>query len=406
MKRTDTFFTLPVLSLITLSFLLGTSEFIIVGILPEIADGFAVSLTQAGSLVSVFAVTYAGLTPFFAALSGKYNRYWFMLVCFGLFVIANLVSAVAPTYNVFLASRVVTAILSGTLVSVSMTFSESISSPENMSRVIAWIFSGFSVAAVFGVPISTTICHLLGWRAAFFCIFGVSLLLLLIMYSTLPKSAGRQSERVLGQFKIFTNIKIVLGALTILFGAASIYTFYTYLTPILLTELGIPAAFISIILLAYGAAALASNLLSGQIAMKSGINKMPFFYFIQAFVLLILPIVTGNVYTGLAVIFAVGLLMYLINSPSQLHFLKTAERDNPDCTSLASSISPVFFNFGIAMGSACGGLIVDYAGLQYVGLGGAVFAMLACGCCSFLVKISNNDNPAARSGEAGLCQVK
>lgn len=387
MLQKKRFFTVPVLALIALSFLLGTNEFIVIGILPEIAEGFSVSLTRAGTLVSVFAFAYALGTPFLTAFAARFDRRRFLLGCYLLFLLATFLCAAAPVYAVFLLARIATAVLSGTIVSVSMTFAEDVAAPEHVSRVISWIFAGFSVASVFGVPLATTICHLLGWRAAFFAIAAASLLLLFLLARVLPQKEGTAAGSILGQFALFANPRILLGAAIVLCGAAASYTFYTYLSPILQTELSVPQGAVSAALLCYGAAALASNLLSGRLAAQNGMRKMCAVYPLQAAALALLPLAVRHPVTGAADLLLLGLLMYLQNSPSQMHFLQTAARENPACIALASGVSPVSFNFGIAVGSAFGGLLVDTVGLGYVGIGGAALAVLAWLLCLLLGKI-------------------
>lgn len=388
MKEKKNFLTVPVIALVMLSFFLGTSEFIVVGILPEISEGLGISLTQAGNIVSIFAFTYALGTPFFAALAGKYNRYRYMILCIGIFALTNLLCALAPVYILFLAARIIMAVVSGTIISVSMTFAQDITEPENMPKVIAAIFSGFSIASVFGVPITTAITHTFGWRAAFCVIFAATVCVTLVLAKTLPKTSSRkQSTGLFRQFVIFKDKRILLGVAMVLLTAAASYTFYTYLTPIFQDELHIPESLVSIALLVSGVAALISNLSSGKLAERGGLKRMPGIYGIQILFLILLPWACKTPVLGFLNIFILGVLMYLMNVPVQTHFLSTAEKDYPQCMSLASSFQSVFFNFGIAAGSACGGLIVDHGGMMYVSYGGAVLAAAACICCLVLLKV-------------------
>ena len=157
------FFNPAVVGLIMLSFFLGTSEYTVIGILPEIADGFGISLTQAGNIVSLFAFAYGLGTPFLAAYVGKYNRFRITMLGISLFALCNLICAIATNYMVFLVFRILTAVVSGTVVSISMTYAEDVASiPEHIPGVIAGVFSGFSIASVIGVPIASTITHVFG----------------------------------------------------------------------------------------------------------------------------------------------------------------------------------------------------------------------------------------------------
>ena len=218
MKRKKGFLTIQVVMLVALSFLLGTSEFIVVGILPEISEGFNISLTAAGAIVSVFAFAYAVGTPFCAASAGKFNRFRFMMVCVLIFAAANLLCGLTSMYLIFGAARIVIAVISGTLVAVSMTFAGDVAAPENMSKVVAGIFSGFSIASVFGVPIATAVTRFLNWRAAFFLIAAASLAVTAVLYKTLPRTGGTEAHSVIRQFVLLRDRKIILGGLCVFSG--------------------------------------------------------------------------------------------------------------------------------------------------------------------------------------------
>lgn len=158
-----TYNTMAVLSLILLSFILGTSEFIIVGILPDIAEDINCSLTMAGNLISVFAFAYAIGTPFITAAVSAYNRYYVLLILAICFILGNFLCALASNYYILALARIITAIISGTILSISMTFASEIATVQYQPKVISWIFAGFSIASVFGVPIGTIICQIFSW---------------------------------------------------------------------------------------------------------------------------------------------------------------------------------------------------------------------------------------------------
>lgn len=386
------FFNPAVVGLIMLSFFLGTSEYTVIGILPEIADGFGISLTQAGSIVSLFAFAYGLGTPFLAAYVGKYNRFRITMLGISLFALCNLICAIAVNYMVFLVFRILTAVISGTVVSISMTYAEDVASiPEHIPGVIAGVFSGFSIASVVGVPIASTITHVFGWRAAFITIFVATLALLALLFMKLPRQNRLKAGSILEQFKLFLDKRISIGCAIVFLAGASTYCFYTYLTPILQQELHIPDSMLSLALLIFGIAAITSNVSSGQVANKTGIRMLPLIYVIQTVCLLLLPIATHNLISGGLVLFILGVMMYLLNSPLQMHFLKIATREHPACVNLASSLISVFFNFGIAAGSAMGGVIVKYAGLRFVGIGGAIPGIGAIICAVILLQIMKPD---------------
>lgn len=382
------FFNASVAGLILLCFFLGTSEYTVVGILPEIADGFGISLTQAGSIVSVFAFAYGLGTPFLTSWVSRFNRFWITMTGIAIFAVCNLICALSPVYLIFMIFRILTAVVSGTLVSISMTYAEDVASlPEHVPGVIAGVFSGFSIAAVLGVPLSSAITNHWGWRASFIMIFAATVSIEILLFLSLPRASRQKTGNIIEQFRLFTDKRITVGCSIVFLGGASTYCFYTYLTPIFENELHIPEAFLSIALLIFGIAAIISNVASGWIAQASGIRTLPLIYGLQTICMLLLPAASYNLVSGGTVIFALGVLMYLLNSPLQLHFLDIARKDHPASVNLASSLISVFFNFGIAAGSAVGGLIVKSAGLRFVGFGGAVPAAAAVGCAVVLLRL-------------------
>lgn len=377
-----------VLSLFALSFLIGTSEFIVIGILPDIAKGLNISLTTAGYVVSVFAIIYALGTPFTSAYAGKKERHSFIVVCMLLFVLAHLLCAIAPNYFIFTIARIFIALVSGALLSVALTFPKDVLEENSVPQAIALIFTGFSVASVLGVPISTMLSSVIGWRMTFILIMIASFILTIILYRVLPKIQHQKAESLFGQFSLFLNKKIVFGVLGVMFSSGATYNFYTYLTPILQDKLHIEPKYTGLALSIFGIAALISNVLSGYLAKKYDMRDMLGIYFLQALFMGVMIFSFGSLIFGGIVILILGCLMYLMNSPSQIYFLNVASKENKGCESLASGLSPVFFNFGIATGSFSGSLIAKYIGFDYVGFGGMTFAILAMLSCICLRRVS------------------
>lgn len=385
-QKKKSFLTVPLIALITLVFLLGTSEFIVVGILPELSDAFHISLAKASGIVSVFAFTYAVGTPFLTAFSGRFPRFQIILGFVSVFIITSFLCAVVNIYPLFLVFRMVNAVLCGTLFSLSMAYASEMSTPENQPKAIAAVFLGTSIASVFGMPLATAVSQLIGWRGSFILIGGVTCVVLLVMYRTLPQNSSETSTGLIHQFVILKDARIICGVLSVMFISAGVYTVYTYLSPIFSDELRIPAEFLSPALVGYGLMAVFSNMLSGKLAEKRGMESMPVIFFLQVVCLAVMPIAVSKSISGFLCVYALGLLMYLVNSPSQMLFMNVAKEDYPGCVNLASSFSPVFYNFGIAIGSSLGGVLVNHLGLRFVSIGGSVMSAVAILCCLFFKK--------------------
>ncbi|MBW5388874.1 MFS transporter [Brachyspira hampsonii] len=381
---------LAIISLVLLSFALGTSEFIVIGVLTDIAEGFNITEVKAGGLVSMFALSYSICTPFSAAFAGKFNRFNFIIFASIIFIILNFLCSLASNYIFLLIVRMLIAVISGALISVSISFTPYVSSKEKRPMAVAWIYSGFSIASIFGVPIGTSISYYFGWRASFIFICVFSAVMLILMFITLPKNTPSHKVKIFGQFILFRDTRFLLSTFTILFGAASSYVLYTYLKPIFLNYIHIPNKYISAALLVFGVTVLFSNLLSGKLAEHNGIYRLRYIFMMQFLCMIVLPFALLNAVSSSIVILIIGFLMYLMNSPVQLNILDFTEKEYPSCLTLASSNNSFSFNFGIALGSFVGSSIFDNFGIRWVGFGGAVLSVLAFICIVNLYKTNNN----------------
>ena len=283
-----------VISLVLLSFILGTSEFIIVGILPNIADDINCTLAMAGNLISVFAFAYAIGTPFFTAGLSSYNRYYTLLVLTITFILGNFLCAFAPNYYILVLARIITAIISGTILSISMTFASEIASVQYQPKVISWIFSGFSIASVFGVPIGTIICQMVNWRMTFLLLSIISIFILFLLWHYLPNVGKGKKSNLISQFALLKSMRINYCMFIVICSAAGSYVFYTYMTPILQQYVQIPVAMTSVVLSLFGISTIISNLISGRIAGLGGMKKMPIVYFLQAICLFAIAFTSYN----------------------------------------------------------------------------------------------------------------
>ena len=262
----ERFFNLPVLILTASSFMLDMSEFIMVGILPDIAVGLKVSEVTVGNLVSLFAFVYAPVMPLGSALSARFPRFATHMTLIGMFLAGNLLCAFAPNYAVLMAGRILIALVSGTLVAIAMTYAPDVTTDTFRTKFIAWVFSGFSIASVVGVPVGTWVANAFGWRWAFHLVNALTVVLIIGMVAVLPRNSHAAKIGFLSQFRLFFDRRIQLGVLDVVCGAAASYVFYTYLTPIMRDEVHVPEQYLSVGLVIFGAACLWSNLYGGKLA--------------------------------------------------------------------------------------------------------------------------------------------
>lgn len=384
----ERFFNLPVLILIASSFMLGMSEFIMVGILPDIAVGLKVSEVTVGNLVSLFAFVYAPVTPLGSALSARFPRFATHMTLIGVFLAGNLLCAFAPNYAVLMAGRILIALVSGTLVAIAMTYAPDVTTDTFRTKFIAWVFSGFSIASVVGVPVGTWVANAFGWRWAFHIINVLTIMLIVGMVVALPRNSHIVKIGFLPQFRLFFDRRIQLGVLTVVFGAAASYVFYTYLTPIMRDEVHVPEQYLSVGLVIFGAACLWSNLYGGKLADRGrGVEPLTHIrpiYCAHAVLMASLVVAHWVPVYGALLLVVLGMFMYLQNSASQVLYMDVASQSHPGSLNLAASLNSMSFNIGIALGSAVGGLVNGHFGLTWLGPVGALFLLCAIATTTML----------------------
>ena len=385
----ERFFNLPVIVLISLSFMLGMSEFIVVGILPDIAAGLKVSEVTIGNLVSLFAFVYAPVTPLGSALSARFPRFATHLTLVGVFLIGNGLCAFAPNYGVLVVARILIALVSGTLVAIAMTYAPDVTIEQYRTKFIAWVFSGFSIASVVGVPVGTWVANTFGWRWAFHLVNVLTVALIVLMVMVLPRNSHIVKIGFLPQFRLFFDRRIQLGVLDVVFGAAATYVFYTYLTPIMRDEVHVPEQYLSVGLVIFGAACLWSNLYGGKLADRGrGVDPLTHIrpiYCAHAVLMASLIVAHWVPVYGALLLVVLGMFMYLQNSASQVLYMDVASQSHPGSLNLAASLNSMSFNIGIAVGSAVGGLVNTHLGLMWLGPVGAIFLLCAVGTTTLLL---------------------
>ncbi len=384
----ERFFNLPVVILIASSFMLGMSEFIVVGILPDIAADLKISEVTVGNLVSLFAFVYAPVTPLGSALSARFPRFATHLTLIGIFLAGNLLCAFAPNYAVLVVARIMIALVSGTLVAVAMTYAPDVTTDRFRTKFIAWVFSGFSIASVVGVPVGTWVANTFGWRWAFHMINVLTIMLIVGMVVALPRNSHIVKIGFLPQFRLFFDRRIQLGVLDVVCGAAASYVFYTYLTPIMRDEVHVPEQYLSVGLVIFGAACLWSNLYGGKLADRGrGVEPLTHIrpiYCAHAVLMASLVVAHWVPVYGALLLVVLGMFMYLQNSASQVLYMDVASQSHPGSLNLAASLNSMSFNIGIAIGSAVGGLINGHFGLMWLGPVGALFLVCAIAITTML----------------------
>ncbi|WP_298016813.1 MFS transporter [uncultured Dysosmobacter sp.] len=364
-------------ALMGLGVMVGACEFVSVVILPDIAVDLGVSLSAAGRLVSVFAAGYAIGTPVIMAAAARLPRFRLLMVLMALFLAANTLSMLAPNIWVLYLARTLAAMLTGTLTAVALLFVHQVAPPERTSQAVAMVYTGMSLATVLGNPLNKTICRLAGWRATFAVILLLGVVLLPVLARVLPRTAEAPvaGTGFFHQFTVLRDRRYALCVLMTICAYAATYVVYTYLTPILTDVLHSPETTVSFLLMAVGLCCMGSNLLAGWLGARGGVTRTPVCLLLQTLLFAGMPVLLGRPWTGLAAVFLMALLMYLLSTPVQVYAMALAEREYPFASSLCASTLSVAGNIGIAAGSFAGSGLQEVVGMQNLGLPAAGVAL-------------------------------
>lgn len=365
---------------LTLSaFAIGTTEFVIVGLVPTIAQDLGVSLPSAGLLVSLYALGVAVGAPVLTALTGRWNRKWVLLSLMSLFIIGNVLAWMAPNYASLMTARILTGLAHGVFFSIGSTIATSLVSKDKEASAIAIMFTGLTVALVTGVPLGTFIGQTFGWRATFLTVAALGAIALIGSALLVPKNLKKSAPATLRQqLEVITHPRLLLVYAMTAVGYGGTFTAFTYLTPILEDVTGFASGMVSLLLLVYGISVATGNIWGGKLADRLGPTSA--LYIIFGGLAAILFVLTFTAYHPIAAV--ITLLVWgafaFGNVPGlQVYVVQLAERYTPHSVDVASGLNIAAFNIGIAGGAWLGGHVVEDIGLMNTPWIGGVIVLSA-----------------------------
>ena len=365
---------------LTLSaFAIGTTEFVIVGLVPTIAQDLGVTLPSAGLLVSLYALGVAVGAPVLTALTGRWNRKWVLLSLMSLFIIGNVLAWMAPNYASLMTARILTGLAHGVFFSIGSTIATSLVSKDKEASAIAIMFTGLTVALVTGVPLGTFIGQTFGWRATFLTVAALGPIALIGSALLVPKNLKKSAPATLRQqLEVITHPRLLLVYAMTAVGYGGTFTAFTYLTPILEDVSGFAPGMVSLLLLVYGISVATGNIWGGKLADRLGPTSA--LYIVFAGLAAILFVLTFTAYNPIAAV--ITLLVWgafaFGNVPGlQVYVVQLAERYTPHSVDVASGLNIAAFNIGIAGGAWLGGHVVEDMGLMNTPWIGGVIVLSA-----------------------------
>ncbi len=387
---------LPLLALAIAAFGIGTTEFVIMGLLPDVARDLAVSIPAAGMLVSAYALGVTIGAPIVAIAVANMPRKKALMSLIGVFIVGNLLCALAPNYAVLLAARVVTAFCHGAFFGIGSVVAAGLVAPNRRAQAIALMFTGLTLANVLGVPLGTALGQLAGWRATFWAVTGIGVLAAIALAVCLPARIEMQKASLLREFSVLKNpqVLMVLGISTL--ASASLFAVFTYITPILEDVTGFTPHAVTLVLLLFGLGLTVGSMLGGKLA---DWRLMPSLLAFLGAIGVILAIFAATMHApvpAMITIFVWGILTFAIVPPLQMLVVDRASH----APNLASTLNQGAFNLGNASGAWLGGLAIS-AGAPLTTLPWVGLAMSAAALALTLVSASLERRERARVALAG-----
>ncbi|SDK81340.1 MFS transporter [Streptomyces indicus] len=351
---------LALLALAIGAFGIGTTEFVIMGLLPEVAADFDVSIPLAGYLVTGYALGVVLGAPLMTALGTKISRKRMLMLLMGLFIVGNVLSALAPAFGVMLVGRIVASLAHGAFFGIGSVVAAELVAPEKKAGAIAMMFTGLTVANVVGVPLGTLVGQSLGWRVTFGIVAALGVVGLLGVAKLVPDLPKPEGVRLRHELAAFRNVQVLLAMAMTVLGFGGVFAAITYITPMMTDVAGYADSSVTWLLVLFGLGMVGGNLVGGKFADRA---LMPMLYVSLGALAVVLGLFTVTAHNKIAAavtIALVGALGFATVPPLQKRVLDQAA----GAPTLASAVNIGAFNLGNALAAWLGGVVIA-AGLGY-----------------------------------------
>jgi MFS transporter, DHA1 family, inner membrane transport protein len=367
---------LPLLALAVAAFGIGTTEFVIMGLLPDVARDLSVSIPAAGMLVSAYALGVTIGAPIVAIAIANVPRKQALMRLIGIFIVGNLLCALAPNYSILMAARIVTAFCHGAFFGIGSVVAAGLVAPNRRAQAIALMFTGLTLANVLGVPLGTALGQLAGWRTTFWAVTVIGILAAAALQVCLPAKIEMQKASLVHEFGVLKNPQVLMVLGMSVLASASLFAVFTYITPILEDVTGFSPHEVTFVLLLFGLGLTVGSTLGGKLADWKLMRSLLSFLGSIGVVLAVFSLTMHDQIAAMATIFVWGVLAFAIVPPLQILIVNRASQ----APNLASTLNQGAFNLGNAGGAWIGGVAISagapLTSLPWVGVTMA-FAALA-----------------------------
>ena len=368
----------PLLALAVDAFGIGTTEFIIMGLLPDLARDFHVSIPKAGTLVSAYALAVTVGSPLLVLALAKVDRKRALILLMLLFVVGNSACALAPTFGLLLTARILTALMHGSFFGIGSIVAANVVPREQRAQAVAIMFSGLTLANVLGVPAGTALGQAYGWRMAFWAIVPIGLIAAVAVWRMVPHQHA-EPEHVIHELRSVARKEVLVVLSTSVLSSTAMFCILTYIAPILENVTHVSPHGVTLVLVAFGVAITVGNLLGGIMADRHGIFAVIFGFLILVVLFLLFPLAEQRVGTCVAAIMVWGALHFAVGAPLQTRVVDQAK----GAQNLASTLNQGAFNLGNALGATLGaGVLTAGFGYRNLAYASAAVAAIAAGAAA------------------------
>ncbi|WP_301121243.1 MFS transporter [Mycolicibacterium fortuitum] len=376
--------TLAVLALALGSFGIGTTEFVAMGLLPDIATGFRISEPTAGHVISAYALGVVVGAPVIAALTARWPRKALLLSLMAVFTVGNLASMLAPSYPTLVIARFVAGLPHGAFFGIAALAAAHLMGPQNRAKAVAYVLCGLTIATVLGVPLASWLGQALGWRSAFGLVVGVGLITLAAQWRWLPEQLRTmQVSSPLTELGALRRPQVWLAVLVGMIGFGGMFAVYTYISTTMTDVTGLSRSMVPVALMVFGLGMVAGNLIGGRLADSSVVRALYLSLGSLAVLLAAFSLGSHSPWTALPLLFGVGVAGSAVGPALQTRLMDVAH----DAQTLAAALNHSALNIGNATGAWVGGLVIA-AGLGYTAPAAAGALLAVGGVLVFTVSVA------------------
>lgn len=374
------------------AFGIGTTEFVIMGLLPDVSRDLQVSIPSAGLLITGYALGVALGAPLMSILMAKFSRKNALLWLMGIFTLGNLICAIAPDYPILMFARIVTSFAHGTFFGIGAIVATDLVPKDKRAFALALMFTGLTVANVVGVPAGTWLGQMLGWRSTFWAVTLIGPIALAALYFLLPTDQHSTKVDVTSEIKTLLQPQVIAGLLLTIISDTGLFAILTYLAPILTDVAHLPPAAVSPVFLLFGAGMVVGNIVGAKLA-DIHLDRT-----LTAALLCIIAVLAGFSWLShdqVAVISLVGLLGiagFAVVPSLQIKILEKAS----GAPTLASAMNIGAFNIGNAAGAWVGGLVIS-SGLGLTAIGWIAACIVATGLALAVIEMHFFAHPSTQT---------